>query len=307
MELVIKENIDVAMGETVYYVNTGKSKSQADVKKVTHYYKDDGLFGDKKDFKVALEKEWKQDTVDGRLAEASKKLSLTEWVKKHHPEVKIEEEIILNCKLVPRNIIDSENDYLCEEGEEYNVAKYISMFNSRITPLLVCFHPDIRNKILITNPEDKSYFTYEECELCSGFPNKESDQDTYEQLMTMDDKEIRFWKNHPQWKIPFLKECNMDWDKIVADYDERMKREKELGIERIREKVELFLANMTPDMIEDLEDGVLSPELLKIVDVDPKTGNLVSKEYPDIVIVHIYDLYDKLEEAIDEEQAEEEQ
>lgn len=305
MELVIKENIDVAMGETVYYVNTGKSKSQADVKKVTHYYKDEGLFGDKKDFKVALEKEWKQDTVDGRLAEASKKLSLTEWVKRHHPEVKVEEEIILNCKLVPRNIIDSENDYLCEEGEEYNVAKYISMFNSRITPLLVCFHPDIRNKILITNPEDKSYFTYEECELCSGFPNKESDQDTYEQLMTMDDKEIRFWKSHPQWKIPFLKECNMDWDKIVADYDERMKREKELGIERIRERVELFLANMTPDMIEDLEDGVLSPELLKIVDVDPKTGNLVSKEYPDIVIVHIYDLYDKLEEAIEEEQAEE--
>ena len=33
-----KDNIKVDMGDTLYYINTGKSKSQADVKKVTHYY-----------------------------------------------------------------------------------------------------------------------------------------------------------------------------------------------------------------------------------------------------------------------------
>ena len=302
MELVIRDGIDVSMGETVYYVNTGKSKSQADVKKVTHYFKEDGLFGDKKEYKVALEKEWKQDNVDGKLAPSKDKLSLTEWVKKHHPEISVEEEIILNCKLVPREIIDSETDYLCEEGEEYNVAKYIAMFNSRITPLLVCFHPDIRNKILITNPEDKAYFTYEECELCSGFPNKESDQDTYKQLMSMDDKEIRFWKAHPEWKIPFLKECDMDWDKIVTEYDERKRIEKELGIEMVREHVYDFLSSMTIEMREDLENGILTPELQKLVDVEPRTGNLVSKEYPEIVIVPIYALYEMIEESVEEDQ-----
>ena len=61
MELAIRENLNVNMGETIYYINTGKSKSHPDVKKVTHYYGVDGLFNDKKDFKVTLEKEYKKD------------------------------------------------------------------------------------------------------------------------------------------------------------------------------------------------------------------------------------------------------
>ena len=59
MELAIKDGIDVNLGETLFYINTGKSKSQSDVKKVTHYYMNGGLFGDKMDCRVALEKEWK--------------------------------------------------------------------------------------------------------------------------------------------------------------------------------------------------------------------------------------------------------
>ena len=302
MELAIANNIEVNMGETLYYVNTGKSKSQADVKKVTHFYKSDGLFGETKDFKVSLEKEWKVDSVDGKLADEKNKLSLIEWVKKHHPEITIEDEIILNCQLIPREVIDSENDILCGEGEEYNVPKYIDMFNKRITPLLVCFNPEIRNKILVTDPEKRQYFTYEQCELCSGFPNKEGDQDTYEQLMTMEDKEIAFWLKHPEWEPPFLKECEMDWDKIVADYHYRKQREKELGIELVRNKFNEVINNMTSEMFEDFEGGVLPNTLTPIIDVDPKTGNFVSKEYPDIVIGTIYDVYDAMEDKFDEEE-----
>ena len=296
MELALKEHLDVSMGETIYYINTGKSKSQADVKKVTHYYGKDGLFGDRKDMRVALEKEWKSDSKDGKLAPAEKKLSLNEFIKLHHPEVSIEEEIILNCQLVPREVIDSENDYFCEEGQEYNVPKYIEQFNKRITPLLVCFHPDIRSKILITNPEERQYFTAEECELCSGFPNKEGDQDTYEQLMTMDDKEIRFWLKHPEWKIPFMDECGMDWNKIVANYEERMKREKELGIQFIRDKFNDVLYNMSSEDFDDFEEGELPKALVGLIEVDPKTGSFVSKDYPDIVIGTIYDVFDAKEE-----------
>ena len=176
MELALKENLNVHMGETIYYINTGKSKSQADVKKVTHYYGTDGMFNEKKDMRVTLEKEWKSNNIDGKLADKKNKLSFNDFVKKHHPEIIIEEEIILNCQLIPTEVIESEADVFCEEGQEYNVPKYIEQFNKRITPLLVCFHPDIRNKILITNPDDRPYFTAEECELCSGFPNKESDR-----------------------------------------------------------------------------------------------------------------------------------
>lgn len=301
MELLLKNNVNANMGEVVYYINTGKSKSQADVKKVTHYFKSgDGLFNEKKDVRTTLEKEWKKDNVDGKLAPDGKKLSFNDFVKKHHPDVSIEEEIILNCELVPQNIIDIDNDVLCEEGQEYNVPKYIDQFNKRITPLLVCFKPEVRNNILVAKPDERKYFTKEECELCGGYPNKASDQDTYEQLMTMEDKEIRFWKNHPQWEIPFLKECGMDWEKIVNDYDARIQREKDLGIESIRNAFNKFLDGLTSEGLEKIEEGELPAELERIVDVDPNTGNFVSKEYPDIIIGTLYDLYDAVENRSEE-------
>lgn len=298
MELAIRENLNVNMGETIYYINTGKSKSHPDVKKVTHYYGVDGLFNDKKDFKVTLEKEYKKDNVDGKLATKENKLSFNDWVKKHHPEILIEEEIILNCEVIPTEVIDSEIDVFCEDGKEYNVPKYIEQFNKRITPLLVCFHPDIRSRILVTKPDDRQYFTEEECELCSGYPNKPGDQDTYEQLMTMEDKEIRFWMKHPDWKIPFLKECEMDWETILSDYTERMEREKELGINQTREKFAEVLSKMSSTDFEDFEDGELPAALMSIISVDPQTGNFVSKDYPDIVIGTIYDVFDARDERL---------
>lgn len=300
MELVLKENIDVHMGETIYYINTGKSKSQADVKKVTHYYGVDGLFNEKKEMKTSLEKVWKKDNIDGKLASANNKLAFNDWVKKHHPEISIEEEIILNCQIIPQSIIDSEVDILCEDGQEYNVPKYVEMFNKRITPLMVCFHPDIRNKILVTNPDDRQYFTAEECELCSGFPNKLSDQDTYEQLMTMEDKEIRFWAKHPEWKIPFLDECEMNWESIYNDYNERMQREKELGIDKIRTKFNEVIENLSSSDIDNFEDGELPSSLSNIITIDPTNGNFVAIEYPDIVIGTIYDIFDAIENHANE-------
>ena len=98
MELALKENLNVHMGETIYYINTGKSKSQADVKKVTHYYgKSDDLFGgEKKDMKVTLEKEYKKNNIDGKLAVKKDKLWQNDWVKKHYPEIIIEDETLIS-------------------------------------------------------------------------------------------------------------------------------------------------------------------------------------------------------------------
>jgi hypothetical protein len=176
---------------------------------------------------------------------------------------------------------------------EYNVPKYIGQFNNRIKPLLVCFSKDIRDKILIENPNDRPYFTEDQTKLSSGEPNNEGDQDTYEQLMTMEDKEIKFWKAHPEFKIPFLEECGMNWDEIVKDYDERMAREKQIGIDHIREEVEKAIAKMTSEDFDKFEDeGEVPNSLKKLVDFNPVTSNFVDKTYPDIVIITIYDLLD---------------
>ena len=294
MELAIKDGIDVNLGETLFYINTGKSKSQSDVKKVTHYYMNGGLFGDKMDCRVALEKEWKA-APKTKTVEDGIPLTLDQYVKKYHPEVTIETEIILNAMLLPRDMVDSEKDVFCKDvpGMEYNVPKYISQFNNRIKPLLVCFSKEIRNKILINNPSDRPYFTEDQSKLSSGEPNSEGDQDTFEQLMTMEDKEIKFWKAHPEFKIPFLEECGMNWDEIVKDYDERMAREKQLGIDHIREEVEKAIAKMTSEDFDKFEDeGEVPNSLKKLVDFNPVTSNFVDKTYPDIVIITIYDLLD---------------
>jgi len=294
MELAIKDNIDVNLGETLFYINTGKSKSQSDVKKVTHYYVNGGLFGDKMDCRVALEKEWKA-APKTKTIEDGIPLTLDQYVKKYHPEVSIETEIILNAMLLPRDMVDSEKDIFCKDvpGMEYNVPKYISQFNNRIKPLLVCFSKEIRDKILINNPSDRPYFTEDQSKLSSGEPNNEGDQDTFEQLMTMEDKEIKFWKAHPEFKIPFLKECGMNWDEIVKDYDDRMAREKQLGIDHIREEVEKAISKMTGEDFDKFEDeGEIPNSLKKLVNFDPVTSNFVDKTYPDIVIMTIYDLLD---------------
>lgn len=293
MELALKHNLKVDLGETLYFINTGTKKSHSDVKRVTNYNVtlEDGTV---KNIKSKLDKEWKtaEDGKNGTV----KKLAFDDWVKKHHKEVSIDTEIILCCELLPREIIESDEDYFCEEGKEYNVEKYIEQFNKRITPLLVCFSREIRDSILITNPNERQYFTDEQSVLVSGQPNKEGDQDTFEQLMTMEDKEIKFWMEHPEWEIPFLKECDMDWEKIKTDYTERKEREKELGIDKLREVYDEILNSLTLEEIDKFEDdGKLPAALEKILTYDPVTNLFVSKEYPNVVIGNMYDILDAAE------------
>ena len=173
--------------------------------------------------------------------------------------------------------------------------------------MLVCFSKDIRDKILIDNPSDRKFFTEEESKLCSGQPNKDGDQDSYEQIMTMEDKEIKFWLRHPEWEIPFLKECNMDWEKIKSDYVERVEKEKQLGVDKIREQFDSIINNLKPEDLDEIEDGVLPSAIEKLVVLDPKTSRLMSKEFDDVVIATIYDLFDLREYLINKKVEEIEQ
>ena len=83
MELIIKENIPVSLGDTIYYVNNGTAMSHGDVQR--------------------------KKKKDGS------------------------EEIVLNSYLI------SENDLENGMTGEYNVPRYVSTFNKRVEPLLVCF------------------------------------------------------------------------------------------------------------------------------------------------------------------------
>ena len=100
---------------------------------------------------------------------------------------------------------------------EYNIDKYLAMFNKRVEVLLIVFEKSIRyittekmvkNKktnevsvkiskkqnMLISNLDEKKSWMLNELELVSGQPNDESDQDTLEELFTPSDKEMELWQ-----------------------------------------------------------------------------------------------------------------
>ena len=136
MELAIKNNLNVNLGDTLYYVNNGNKKSHGDVK----------------------------EDKNGEIY----------------------------AKLVDSEIIDKGLNTL----GEYNVDKYLDMFNSRIKGLLVVFDKTVRNNIIITNPDQKQSWLRSELSLVNNQPNNEKDQDTIDELFTPSDNELVFWDKH---------------------------------------------------------------------------------------------------------------
>jgi DNA polymerase elongation subunit (family B) len=186
MELIIANDLDVNLGDVIYYVNTGSAKSHSDVKAIK-------------------DEETKQVIA-----------------------------IQFNSKMISSEQLENNPDLT---NDEYNISKYLDAFNKRIKPLLVCFDPDMRSEIIIDVFKDKktkvlklkerSVFTENQCIMMAGKPFEDSDQDTYDALMTMEDKEIRFWDDVD--KIPNNIE-QIEWNKIRADYIERMRIDRISGV-----------------------------------------------------------------------------
>lgn len=265
-ELVIKNNINVNVNDTIYYINTGTKKSESDVKRITHQYvKYNNEI-------VELDNKIKKELLKQALH--LNDISLKDYKSKEIKDliqpyiVKEEDEILLNCKIIPQEIIDAENDILCNEEFEYNVIKYIEQFNSRIKPLLVCFSLDIRDKILIKSPDERQYFTNEECKLVAGFPSKETDQDTFEALMTPERKEIEYWLSINE-EPPFIKECGINWDNLVTEYKEIKKEEENIIFKEENEKYLNIINNLSKNDVEMFEnEGIIPTKLNEIVQLN---------------------------------------
>jgi hypothetical protein len=137
-----------------------------------------------------------------------------------------------------------------------------------VKPLLVCFSPEIRNNILITNPLDEKFFTDKESELVCGFPNKEGDQDTFEALMKPEAKEIEFWLKVGE-RPPFVDECGIDWDGLVSEYVETKKEQENELFQEENTKYLMALEELTDKEYSEFEDdGKIPASILKIVTLD---------------------------------------
>ena len=160
MELAIKHNLPVGLGDTIYYVNNGEKKSHGDVQKKNI---------------------WKATAADKRKYKAEHGVSM--------PPDGVE--IVLNCYLINEKDIANEPDKL----GEYNVSRYLTAFNKRIEPLLVVFDPEIRDEILIEDPTDRPFFTKTQTELVRGYPRRDGDQDELDEVLTISDTEVKFWNS----------------------------------------------------------------------------------------------------------------
>jgi hypothetical protein len=223
MELIIANDINVDLGDTIFYVNVGTAKSHGDIK-------------------TTKDKKTGKQTVD------------------------------LRCKLIPSKQLENNPDLTTDE---YNVARYLEAFNKRISKLLVCFNPEIRDQIKINVKKDKKtkelfleerpYFTHKQCEMHSGSPFEPKDQDSYADLMRMEDKEIRFWSS--TGKIP----NNMDveeWKEIEIDWKDRMRQARIDGIKDQKAKLDEIFKSLEIEDIEQLKDvGHLPKTILAFADV----------------------------------------
>ena len=295
MELALKDNIETKLGDTLYYVNTGSAKSHGDLK--TEKNKETGLT------KITLNCNLiDPDTVE-RDFELIKELEI---LKKSLSVIDKDDQDSINS--IEQRINDIENSLATDE---YNVARYLDNFNKKVKPLLVCFNLDVRNNILldIVKVKDKTtkkvteklkermFFTQAECELISGIPNKEIDQDSYEELMKMEDKEIKFWDKVN--KVPNNME-ESEWNEIRADYHIRMAKLKEDGVKHEKEMLDNIFKHLEMEELTDiLDNGVIPIEIIKISDFSKDGSNmLVSRKWGE-ELYHINDIFKYSNEAKD--------
>ena len=161
MELAILENLNVNLGDVIYYVNNGTKATHGDVQKVNK-----------------PKKGWSDLQIETYFENT-----------KGDPQ-SIDSVIQLNCYRIDPQELESDPTL----RGEYNVQRAIATFNKRVEPLLVCFKEEVRNGLLIKNPEERPYFTKDQCELINGVPFDDEDQDKLEDVMEMSDDEVVFWE-----------------------------------------------------------------------------------------------------------------
>jgi len=156
MELVIQNNYPANLGETIFYVNNGTKKGSGDVN---------------------MKNKWTK--------KEKKEYELTHG----HPMPDDYKVLEINSYMI------SEKDIMSNPNMtgDYNVDRYIAIFNKRIEPLLVVFKPEIRDDILVEEPSKRQYFTKTQCELVNGYPLKPENQDSLNEVLTLSDSEVKFW------------------------------------------------------------------------------------------------------------------
>jgi DNA polymerase elongation subunit (family B) len=162
MELLIKDGIQANLGDMILYVNNGTKATHGDVQKVNK-----------------PKKGWSQSDLDNMMEGYGK-----------IPREMVESYVQLNCYRIEPSDLENNPEML----GEYNIQRAIATFNKRVEPLMIVFDDEVRDTLLVKNPEERSFYTTDQCKLINGKPFSPEDQDdVYENLIKMEQGEIDFW------------------------------------------------------------------------------------------------------------------
>jgi hypothetical protein len=118
-------------------------------------------------------------------------LYVNNGIKSSHGDVqKKGDGVQINCYMLDKDILDNDPNLT----GDYNVPRAITTFNKRIEPLLVCFKDEVRNGLIVNDPEQRGIFTTAQCELINGLPFEDSDQDKLEDVLAITDAEMSYWE-----------------------------------------------------------------------------------------------------------------
>jgi hypothetical protein len=183
MELALKSKIKVNLGDVIYYVNNGVKASHGDVQKVNK-----------------PKKGWTQENLDDMMDGYGK-----------IPLEMMDSFVKLNCYMLDRQELENNPDL---KGE-YNIPRAISVFNKRIEPLLVVFKQEVRDGLLITDPEGRGLFTKEQCELINGVPLEDGDQDSLEEVLTISESEVKYWEKRGLEPDYIYELAEEGWEELI--------------------------------------------------------------------------------------------
>jgi DNA polymerase elongation subunit (family B) len=161
MELIIRDKIQSNLGDMILYVNNGTKSTHGDVQKVNK-----------------PKKGWTQEHLDSYYKSYGS-----------YPTDNMGSIIQLNCYRIEPSDLENNPEML----GEYNIQRAITTFNKRVEPLLIVFDDEVRDTLLVKNPEDRGFYTNDQCKLINGKPFKPEDQDDLDVLLEMEQGEIDFW------------------------------------------------------------------------------------------------------------------
>jgi DNA polymerase elongation subunit (family B) len=228
MELAIHHKLNVQLGDIIYYVNNGTRASHGDVQKVNRpkagwndeqiklFFSDSKIsktsFKEKEEF--LLKNGWEQSWSDNNWVRSNSKNKEANTgipTDVAYRLASTDSVIQLNCYRIDPSDLENNPDM---KGD-YNVPRAITTFNKRIEPLLIVFKEEIRESLLVTDPEQRAFFTKEQCELINGVPFKEGDQDSLENLLTITPEELKFWERKDMSPNHIYDFAEPGWEKYI--------------------------------------------------------------------------------------------